>query len=491
MVDGVGGTGAAGGSRRVLIPNRAVVQDVDVATIDPSPYQPRRRFAADTLASLAENIREHGLVNPILCRSVGERFELVAGERRWRAYRLLAEADAAFASIPATVRALSDHEAQLVCLSENLQRDDLTKVEEIEGIARWVDARMSQDAEWQPWLRAMYGRVRRGPQTAFDLDNPVDRATYLLVLRDSDRKHGTQEIGDRFIANCDAAFADLSQPIQWDSFVANDLPIIRNMPQLVKDAAIELKLNKSQADALKAVHSRAPEKITAVIDKGEATVFDRSQREFTTAKLADMSAREIAALVPEKVVQTDFSSIRTAPPVPEGRYRCIVIDPPWPVQKIEREQRPHQGAELDYPTMSEDEIRTRIADELRTRIAADGCHLYLWVTQRYLPLGLELTEAWGFRYQCLLTWVKPTGMTPYSWMYNTEHVIFARQGGVALTRLGLKLAFDAPVVRHSEKPTTFYDLVRQASPGPRLAMFERKPREGFTVWGNEVTNGVA
>ena len=112
-----------------------------------------------------------------------------------------------------------------------------------------------------------------------------------------------------------------------------------------------------------------------------------------------------------------------------------------------------------------------------------GSHLYLWVTQKYLPIGLELLEIWGFKYQCIMTWVKSTGMTPYSWMYNTEHVLFARRGNLDLLRYGLKLSFDASRTRHSEKPHVFYERVVAASPGPRLEMFARCEREGFVPWG--------
>ncbi len=117
---------------------------------------------------------------------------------------------------------------------------------------------------------------------------------------------------------------------------------------------------------------------------------------------------------------------------------------------------------------------------------ASGCHLYLWVTHKFLPDGLRLVEGWGFRYQCLLTWVKPTGITPFSWMYNTEHVIFARCGSLDIERKGLKLAFDAKVIRHSQKPGVFFERVLAASPGPRLEMFARTQHDGFEPWGNEV-----
>lgn len=177
---------------------------------------------------------------------------------------------------------------------------------------------------------------------------------------------------------------------------------------------------------------------------------------------------------PKQVVTPEF---------PVKKYHCIVIDPPWPVKKIEREERPKQGAELDYPTMTLEQIEALPIQDFANQ---DGCHLYLWVTQKYLPDGLQLVEHWGFKYQCLMTWVKPTGMTPYSWMYNTEHVIFARCGNLPLNRMGLKLSFEAPITHHSEKPDIFYERVIEASPNKRLDMFARKERDGFDVWGNEV-----
>jgi N6-adenosine-specific RNA methylase IME4 len=126
-------------------------------------------------------------------------------------------------------------------------------------------------------------------------------------------------------------------------------------------------------------------------------------------------------------------------------------------------------------------------EELRalTIPAADHAHLYLWTTHKFLPLALELAEAWGFRYQCLLTWRKNVGITPYSFMYSTEHVVFARRGSLDLLVKGRRLDFEAKVREHSRKPDEFYDLVRDVSPGPRIDMFAREEREGFTPWGNE------
>lgn len=169
-----------------------------------------------------------------------------------------------------------------------------------------------------------------------------------------------------------------------------------------------------------------------------------------------------------------------------GTYSTVVIDPPWPMVKIARDVRPNQKA-MDYPSMELDAIRDLPIGELA---GSEGCHLYLWTTHKFLPEAMSFVESWGFEYQCLMTWVKNVGITPFSWMYDTEHVIFARRGSLDLTQLGLRLSFTAPVTKHSEKPDAFYERVAQASPGPRLEMFARRPREGFEPWGNEVADVV-
>lgn len=165
--------------------------------------------------------------------------------------------------------------------------------------------------------------------------------------------------------------------------------------------------------------------------------------------------------------------------VPEGKFQCVVADPPWPMNRIHRDLYPDKVG-MDYPTMTEDELMAcpYVPDK-----AADNCHLYLWTTHRFLPMALRLVEHWGFRYQCLMTWVKNEGMVPYSWMYSTEHVLFCRKGNLQLERLGMRLHFSAKERQQSRKPDEFYDLVRQASPGPRIDIFSREQREGFEQFG--------
>ena len=168
-------------------------------------------------------------------------------------------------------------------------------------------------------------------------------------------------------------------------------------------------------------------------------------------------------------------------PQQAGSYRCIVIDPPWPMKKIVRKVRPRQHPPLDYPCMTIEQIS---ALPIREWTAAN-CHVFLWTTQKWLPVAFEVLKSWGVSYQCLMTWCKNVGFTPYSWMYSTEHVLFGRIGKLKLRQLGLRLHFNAKVAEHSRKPDVFYQRVRKATFPPRLNVFARFDREGFDGWGLE------
>lgn len=97
---------------------------LDVNSLVPNPHQPRREFSAQELEELAASIRTAGILQPILVRRVGERHQIVAGERRWRAART-----AGLERVPALVRDLSDEQAAIFGLVENLHREDLNAIE--------------------------------------------------------------------------------------------------------------------------------------------------------------------------------------------------------------------------------------------------------------------------------------------------------------------------------------------------------------------------
>ena len=99
-----------------------------VGQLRPSPYQPRKHIAEAELKELAASIQKSGVLQPVLARRVGDGFELVAGERRWRAAQL-----AGLAQIPVLVRAITDEESAVFGLVENLQREDLNAIEKAQG----------------------------------------------------------------------------------------------------------------------------------------------------------------------------------------------------------------------------------------------------------------------------------------------------------------------------------------------------------------------
>lgn len=197
-------------------------------------------------------------------------------------------------------------------------------------------------------------------------------------------------------------------------------------------------------------------------------------------EMAANQAQRIIQKLKQKV-EAEATQVNVLEFEDETKYHAIVIDPPWPVQKILRDVRPNQDI-FDYPTMTIEEIaKLPIAD------LADpgGCHVYLWITHKFLPDGLRLFEQWGVKYQCIMTWIKNVGFTPFSWMYSTEHVLFGRIGSLPLLRKGLRLDFQGKVQKHSRKPDEFYQKVIEVSPNPRIDLFAREPRDGFEVWGNE------
>jgi N6-adenosine-specific RNA methylase IME4 len=168
-----------------------------------------------------------------------------------------------------------------------------------------------------------------------------------------------------------------------------------------------------------------------------------------------------------------------------GPFDVVVIDPPWPMQKIDRDERPNQDA-FDYPVMSEIELMNWWAVHMAPKLAND-CHLFCWATQKYLPMGLRLVEHWGFKYVLVMVWHKLGGFQPVDLpQYNCEFVIYGRKGApLFVETTAFSCCFDGPRREHSRKPDYFYDTIKRVTGGSRIDVFSREPRLGFAQYGNE------
>ena len=211
-----------------------------------------------------------------------------------------------------------------------------------------------------------------------------------------------------------------------------------------------------------AIIEKSPEKAAEILrgDKSLADVRREEKREEIIERLESVEAIEAKAT--------------------SGVFDVIVIDPPWQMQKIERDVRPNQ-AEFDYPTMSEEELA---ALEIP---AADDCHVWVWTTHKLLPMTMRLLDAWGMKYVATFVWHKPGGFQPIGLpQYNCEFAIYARIGTPEFVDTkAFNTCFNAPRGAHSEKPEEFYQVVRRVTAGRRLDMFNRRPIDGFEVWGKE------
>jgi ParB family chromosome partitioning protein len=123
--------GAAAAAAPALSPAASGPLHIDIDLIEPSPFQPRTRFREEALEELARSIQSSGIIQPLVLRPIGSRYQLIAGERRWRAAQL-----AGLKNVPAIVREVPDELALEMTLVENIQREDLNAIEQARAFER-------------------------------------------------------------------------------------------------------------------------------------------------------------------------------------------------------------------------------------------------------------------------------------------------------------------------------------------------------------------
>lgn len=161
--------------------NNEMGQTLRVSEIEPNREQPRKNFDDESIAALAESIKQHGILQPILVRPYGNGYQIVAGERRWRAAKMLMMTE-----VPVQIKELSDLEAMQLALIENLQRENLNPIEEAKGYSELIDSfGMTQEE-----ISKTVGRSRSAVANAIRLLSLPDEILEMLENGDISVGHG-------------------------------------------------------------------------------------------------------------------------------------------------------------------------------------------------------------------------------------------------------------------------------------------------------------
>ncbi|HZW51315.1 MAG TPA: ParB/RepB/Spo0J family partition protein, partial [Rudaea sp.] len=156
-------------------------RSLKIGSLQAGKYQPRKAFAQEPLDELVASIREHGVLDPILVRAIGaQKFEIIGGERRWRAAK-----QAGLAEIPALVRELTDSQVALIALVENIQREDLAPLE----VAQSLKQLMAEFKFTQEQAADKIGRSRAAVANLLRLLGLPETVKQLLAARRIDMGH--------------------------------------------------------------------------------------------------------------------------------------------------------------------------------------------------------------------------------------------------------------------------------------------------------------
>lgn len=185
--------------------------------------------------------------------------------------------------------------------------------------------------------------------------------------------------------------------------------------------------------------------------------------------------------------------------LPPGPFSCLATDPPWHHASRSPKGQTSRAPSHHYRTMSLAEIKALPVRD----VAAKDCHLFLWTTGPHLEQAFSVMHAWGFRYSSLaFVWVKRrkslcddnmlfmdgrdlfTGMG-YTTRQNAELVLLGRRGSPRRLSKSVHQVIASPRREHSRKPDEVYSRIETYCAGPRLELFARQSREGWTTWGDE------
>jgi N6-adenosine-specific RNA methylase IME4 len=253
------------------------------------------------------------------------------------------------------------------------------------------------------------------------------------------------------------------------AMVEDDLPFTKRTAQMLMKIARDPRLKSEPGGSHLPPSWRTLYELTRLGDQE----FNRLLEEGVIRP--DMQRQEISKARRQATVAADEARVLNLRPV-AGRFRTIVIDPAWEYDWLSLAGRAKPG----YAMQSHEQLRD--LDVAAWADEDEGCHLYCWVTNNFMARACELVKHWGFQHRTLITWIKPPPFGLGSYFRNsTEHVIFATRGDTATRAAAARISthFEAPRGEHSEKPETFYEIVRAASYPPYGEANQREPRPDF------------
>jgi len=172
-------------------------------------------------------------------------------------------------------------------------------------------------------------------------------------------------------------------------------------------------------------------------------------------------------------------------PTIKGGWPCVLVDPPWRFQS-NSEANPGRNAMRHYACMSPE----KIADLPVWTILAADAWVFLWVTGPFLAIGghLEIFGRWGLRPSSIgFVWEKGSFGPGFTTRQSCEFIVIGRRGKPPRKSASVRQFISEPKREHSRKPDEIYPRIEALCEGPRLELFARQSRPGWSTWGNEAT----
>ena len=205
-------------------------QTLRITEIEPNREQPRKNFDDESISALAESIKQHGILQPLLVRPYGSGYQIVAGERRWRAARMLG-----LSEVPVQIKELSDLEAMQIALIENLQRENLNPVEEAKGYSELVESfGMTQED-----VAKTVGRSRSSVANAMRLLALPDEVLEMLENGELTVGHGKALL----------AFDDEEKMLEAAKKAAQGLINVRSLEKMASDKGEKTAVTNERIDS--------------------------------------------------------------------------------------------------------------------------------------------------------------------------------------------------------------------------------------------------